>query len=384
MLGRILILAFLFSLGIAAPVKAAAVTETKFKIKLKVKVGGAEKSETYVIEPQKNYSLSLNKPDKNRSKIALYDKNGNKKDGLYWIDNKDLAKIMNKPLADILRLVNAPPVRSKTVCATCGTDDAQDHVEKLPEPKAENKPIQVADLPPVSSDMCVMMNRFKKLGVPEAPLKQAMAYYASHTSKFPNSRYISIADYSQRSDKKRFYLLDLDTGAVTNEKVSHGSGSIGGRIESDPNNDGIVDRCEHPARALAALKKPGRSYKTRENMTRPGFFSTGELNLSQKHLRKWPRVTKNTNSLILNGLSGKVNNTARDDGVFMHEAYYNFNGNQKMGKSWGCPAFVPGHGAPIMRQIVGGSLYYSYVPVCKGDMDYVLQDLNWNNFCATK
>jgi hypothetical protein len=279
-------------------------------------------------------------------------------------------------------------VKKKERCASCLTDDAQDHDEPVPEPRSDPRPFKGVAQPgskPATGNLCSMYQTFVKKGVPAAPLQQAMAYFSKNRGRFDNDRYISIADYSQRSTKKRFYLLDLQTGAVVNEKVSHGSGKVHGRAESDPNNDGMVDRCEHPSRVLAAQKHHREGYRTRENMTRPGFFATGGLNLSRAHLRKWPRVTGRTNSLILNGLSGRVNGSARADGVLMHEAYYNFNGAQKMGKSFGCPAFVPGHGAPIMRKISGGSLYYSYVPVCKGDMSYVLQDIpDWKSFCEEK
>jgi hypothetical protein len=395
MLQRVLLLGVFCQLGLALLSSLAVAAEAKFKIKVTVKVSGSDTKETYTIVPEKNYQLSLNKADTGRSKIALYDKKGNKKEGLYWIDNKDLAKIMNKPVNDIVKMVENRPAKPKPVCASCGTDDAQDHREPVAEPKPEvstvvkpaNKPLVVSDLPPpapAAGDLCSKFEAFKKLGVPEAPLKQAMFYYNQHPEKFSKKQVISIADYSQRSDKKRFYMLDLDSRTVVSEKVSHGSGKVGGTAVSDPNNDGIVDRCEHPNRVIAA-KKSGRNLKTRENMTRPGFFSTGPLNFSPRHKRKWPRITNGTNSLILNGLSGRVNETAKADGVYMHEAYYNFNGPQKMGKSFGCPAFVPGHGAPIFKKIMGGSLYYSYVPVCKSDMDYVLKDAGgWENFCAAK
>ena len=47
------------------------------------------------------------------------------------------------------------------------------------------------------------------------------------------------------------------------------------------------------------------------------------------------------------GLSPGVNSSAFSDGYVMHEAKYNAGGNAIMGRSNGCPAFVPGHGAPL-------------------------------------
>lgn len=375
-----MIMAFLMA-GTAA---FAAPAPAKFPIKVKISIKGAESGDTFVIVPQKKYSLSLSGPERNRSKIALYDKNGNKKQGLYWIQNKDLEKIMRKPIADILRVAQNRPA-PRPACADCATDDAQDN-EPTPEPV--NEPVvqtPVADLPATEGEdaLCGMYRNFRRKGVPKNPLKQAMSYFSRNRRNFSNDKVISIADYSAKSSAKRFYLLNLRTGEVTNEKVSHGSGRVGGGNMSDPNNDGVVDRCEHPGRVKLAARNPRGNYKTRENMTRPGFFKASELSFSASHARKWPRITRGTNSLRLDGLSGRVNAGARGDGVLMHEAYYNHTGPSLMGRSWGCPAFVPGRGAPIMKAITGGSLYYSYVPVCQGDMAHVLRDVpDWENFCG--
>lgn len=377
-------LGILLALAFTAGAAHSAPAPTKYPVKIKIKIAGLESGDSFVIVPEKKYSLSLNAPESKRSKIALYDKKGNKREGLYWIQNSDLEKIMKKPIADVLRtLENRPTPGANPACADCLTDDAQNRPEPTPEPPAAPAPAPVADDDEApTSEICGKFNAFLKKGVPEAPLKQALTYLQRNGKKIPKQRYLSIADYSKNSRNKRFYLLDLKTGEVTAEKVSHGSGKVGRNVVSDPNNDGNVDRCEHPNRVLAE-KKTGRNLHTRENMTRPGFFRTGRLDLSVAHKRKWPRVTKNTNSMLLDGLSGRVNATAGDEGVKMHEAYYNHKGaNMIMGKSFGCPAFQPGHGAPIMKKIEGGSLYYSYVPVCKGDTDYVLKDApNWEKFC---
>ncbi|MGE3263035.1 MAG: murein L,D-transpeptidase catalytic domain-containing protein [Bacteriovoracia bacterium] len=367
-----LLVALAISLGVAQAAPA------RYPIKVKVSVSGAESTTVYIIPPEKKYSLSVNNSEQKRTKIALYDKDGNKKEGLYWIANADLEKVMRKPIADVLTTLQNRPTAAP--CANCGVDDAQNRPEPTAEPANAPAPASVSSS---ANPLCNRFHEFVKKGVPEAPLKQALLYYSRFKKKFAgNDRYISIADYSQRSNKKRFYMLDLKTGELMNEKVSHGSGMSRGRIVSDPNNDGMVDRCEHPDRVLAAKRNPRRAYKTRENMTRPGFFATGSLNLSVAHARKWPRVTSRTNSLLLNGLSGKINGSARQDGVFMHETYYNFDGPGLMGKTFGCPGFVQRKGTPIFKKIVGGSLYYSYVPVCKDDMDYVLQDIkDWDKFC---
>lgn len=358
---------------------------TKFPIKIKVTVRGIESGTLYDVGPEKKYSLSVLKLDEKRSKVKLYEKSGAAKDGEYWIGNYDLIEVTNKSIFQGLKSAASGATQQKPCCDVL--DDPSGRAEPTPEPPTVVKPAPVPvpvapppvepkpDQPVASSAICDIYQKYLKMGVPKDPLKQALSYYDKNKSKFKNDRYVSIGDYSQNSRKKRFYLLDMKTGELTNEKVSHGSGLAGGKYVSDSNNDGNVDRCEHP-------NKKGKA-DSRKNMTRPGFFRMTNLDFSSAHAKKWPRITKGTNSLLLEGLSGDVNKRAGDQGVKMHEAYYNHGGDAQMGKSFGCPAFVPGKGAPIMKKIQGGSLYYSYVPVCKSDMDYVYKrDIpDWQKFC---
>jgi hypothetical protein len=55
-----------------------------------------------------------------------------------------------------------------------------------------------------------------------------------------------------------------------------------------------------------------------------------------------------------------------------------------MGRSYGCPAFAPKKGAPLMAKMQGGSLFYAYAPVCSKEMKKVLDDpkvKSWKNSC---
>lgn len=261
------------------------------------------------------------------------------------------------------------------------------------EPMSEPSEEEVLAAAP-SAGLCGLYKKFSKAGVPRDALKQALSFYAANQSKFSNKKYVSIADYSQSSTKKRFYLLDMTTGAVTVEKVSHGGGDDGkknGIDQGDPNHDGMLDRCRQP-----------KIFDSDKNMTRVGFFQATDYYYSSKHgggkkkvrkngkwvwvqtKAKWPQLTKNANGLKLKGLS-PTNKNAFNDGVVMHEAYYNRGGSAIMGRSYGCPAFVPGKGAPIMAKIRGGSMYYSYAPVCANDMKKVLKQVpGWQTFCADR
>jgi hypothetical protein len=66
----------------------------------------------------------------------------------------------------------------------------------------------------------------------------------------------------------------------------------------------------------------------------------------------------------------------------MHEAKYNSGGDAVMGRSNGCPAFIPGRGAPIVAKLQGGSLQYHYVPQCGEHHRQALkQVVGWESFC---
>ena len=222
-------------------------------------------------------------------------------------------------------------------------------------------------------DVCIYYQGFLKAGVPKEPLQQALKFYTQ--KQFSNDRYVSIADYTQSSTKKRFYLLDLETGVVQQEKVSHGSGAQNGKKYGDINHDGMLDACQR--------------HGNRTNMTRVGFFSTAELYFSFNHDSKkgrtgWPDIQESGtryNGLRLKGLSSS-NKESYTRGVVMHEA--NYNKRTKMGRSYGCPAFVPTKGKTIMHKIKEGSLFYAYAPQCASLMKAPLQQVKgWEFQCSS-
>lgn len=243
---------------------------------------------------------------------------------------------------------------------------------------------------------CQYFEDFILEGVPVEPLKQALKYYKDHKNQFKNKNFISIADYSQHSSQKRFYLLDMRTGEVKKYRVSHGSGKINGISYGDPDHDGMINQCKFNKNQLEKInltrKNNGQSpIHDRWAMTRPGFYKTEYLANSIAHdpanksaTAPWPMFSTSPrqNKMILNGLSPSVNDDSKRNGVVMHEAWYNSNDN-KMGRSFGCPAFQPGEGKEIVEQIKNGSLFYSYVPDCSDDMSEVEKQVpNWDNMCS--
>ncbi len=239
---------------------------------------------------------------------------------------------------------------------------------------------------PSGSGVCRYFNSWVNQGVPRDALKQALTYYQSNKSSFSNQRYLSIADYSQHSGNKRFYLLDLSNGSVTKEHVSHGSGysRSEGVNRGDAAHDGMIDRC---------TQRNG----TRTNMTRVGFFRTSNFYFSTSHDRAkkgrkgWPNLAVSSgprvNGMRMVGLSS-TNSEALGAGVVMHEAYYNQDAMSgrpaKMGRSYGCPAFLPGRGGPVMDKISNGSLFYGYSGnLCPREMSRgpLAQVPGWQSMC---
>jgi hypothetical protein len=230
--------------------------------------------------------------------------------------------------------------------------------------------------PLATKEMCKHYKAWSQV-VSEPPLQQALAFFSRHHSKWGNSRYLSVADYSLPSTEQRFYLLDFETGEVVSEHVSHGMGVKGPNgFVGDEKNDAMLDRCQYLG--------------SRTNLTRVGFFMTDQLYFSpshdeQKKMKHWPDLaiegqTSRVNGLRLMGLS-RSNKEALARGVVMHEATYN--DSRKMGRSHGCPAFRPQRGAPIMEAIAGGSLFYSYAPQCTDlSLAPLSQIPGWEETCA--
>ncbi|MFG1494817.1 murein L,D-transpeptidase catalytic domain-containing protein [Halobacteriovorax sp. ZH4_bin.1] len=300
--------------------------------------------------------------------------------------------VVNEAIEDI----EMDPVSTPESAVTCDPNTAIDN--HAPEAKrALEEGLALAEAAARGED-CQFYERFLDQGVPIEALKQSLLYYKENKSKFKNKNYITIADYSQNSKHKRFFLLDMKTGEVKNYKVSHGSGKVRGVTYADATitDSGRVTRASNHVGRLIRCRVPARAKPKHDQwaMTRPGFFKTGEFYMSSSHdervkgQRGWPTFRtsgRNYNGMRLDGLSKGVNDKARSQGVVMHEAYYN-RGNI-MGRSFGCPAFVPGEGREIMEKINNGSLYYSYVPNegCRSDYNKALKDVKgWERMCTRR
>lgn len=150
--------------------------------------------------------------------------------------------------------------------------------------------------------------------------------------KLHNPFIISIADYSQSSNKKRLYVIDLK-----NKKLLFNSYVAHGRNTGD---------------------EFARSFSNKEGSSKSslGFYITNQ-----------PITGSHTGfSLIINGVEKGFNDNAVKRAIIIHAAAYateNFIKKYgRLGRSFGCPALPPDLNKPIIETIKGGSCLFIYNP----------------------
>src|SRR5690242_9716099 len=142
---------------------------------------------------------------------------------------------------------------------------------------------------------------------------------------------LTICDYSQSSDKKRLYVLDLNSGKILfNTYVSHGRNS-------------------------GSTYATSFSNKTDSYKSSLGFLITAETYIGD-----------NGYSLRLDGLEKGFNDNVRNRAIVMHGSNY-VSGERAtdgimMGRSFGCPAVPAAQVRDIVDCIKGGSCIFNYYP----------------------
>ena len=149
-----------------------------------------------------------------------------------------------------------------------------------------------------------------------------------------NTDILVICDFSQSSNKKRFYILDLANNKVLlTSYVAHGRGSG----------------------AEYAMRFSNRS---RSHQSSLGFYVTSSTYYGEHGL-----------SLRLQGLEPGYNTLAMKRNIVLHGAAYisdeYLNTNKFMGRSYGCPAVPEDECAEIIDLIKNGSCLFIYHPTKK-------------------
>ena len=150
--------------------------------------------------------------------------------------------------------------------------------------------------------------------------------------KLNNPNIVTIVDYSQSSNKKRLYVIDIKNKKLLfNTFVAHGRNTGEEYAKSFSNDEG--------------------SYKSSL-----GFYIT-----------EHPVIGSHTGfSLQIDGVEKGFNDHAVQRAIIIHAAEYvtqNFiNKYGRLGRSYGCPSLPPEMNKPIIDAIKGGTCLFLYNP----------------------
>lgn len=146
-----------------------------------------------------------------------------------------------------------------------------------------------------------------------------------------NESVLSICDFSLSANVKRLWIIDLQSHKVLfHTLVAHGQGTGEEFAVNFSNRDN-------------------------SHQSSMGFYVTQETYSGD-----------NGYSLKLNGMDRGFNDRAYDRAIVMHGAEYvcesYVRGNQRLGRSWGCPAVPVAQARPIINTIKDGTCLYIYYP----------------------
>jgi hypothetical protein len=177
---------------------------------------------------------------------------------------------------------------------------------------------------------------YSELGLSQAGLGEQVFGKALHGLRklsaegvVRNDNVITIIDFTQPSNQKRLYVVDLANRKILfNTLVAHGRNS-GTLYAKSFSND------------ASSLKSS------------PGFYTTAETYIGEHGF-----------SLRLDGREKNINDNARNRAVVMHAANYvdqsAVNSLGFLGRSWGCPALPPSQYKAIINEIKGGTCLFIY------------------------
>lgn len=169
------------------------------------------------------------------------------------------------------------------------------------------------------------------------------AFRTAWAAKQTRKTIFTVIDFSQPSDQKRMYVIDLAEGKLLfQELVTHGSKS-GGRMATDFSNT------EGSNQSSLGLSRTAETYQSAK------FGGT---------------------ALRIDGLEKGFNDQMRNRAVVMHQADYatpaaiaanKAGGVSRLGRSQGCPAMDPKVAGKVIETVKNGTLIFTYAP----DPNYV-------------
>lgn len=160
-------------------------------------------------------------------------------------------------------------------------------------------------------------------------LARARASFDRHRSVLTHTDIVAIADFSKASREHRFFLLDTNSGRVTQHLVAHGRGS-------DPDHSGFVERFSNAMGSEASSN---------------GAYVTGDY-----YPGKYGR------SLRVSGLDPS-NNNAYARAIVVHSAWYAepevLTEHGKLGRSEGCFALPYNSLQEVLQRTGPGRFLYA-------------------------
>jgi hypothetical protein len=176
------------------------------------------------------------------------------------------------------------------------------------------------------SEKAEVLSRYQHLDpereVPTDLLETAIVYFDKNKAKFPNQSYFSVVNFKPRSDKFRFFVINLASGHVEKYRTSHGWGS-------DQDQDGFAERFT--------------------NIVDSGSSSIGFVRTAEVYSGKFQR------SIRLDGLSS-TNSRIRRRSIVVHGWDGVHEAPVLQALSWGCPALDWSIKDRVIDQIKEGSL----------------------------
>jgi hypothetical protein len=180
-----------------------------------------------------------------------------------------------------------------------------------------------------AKDRAAILNKYSFLDphreVPQNLLEAAVEYFDTNLAHIPNKNFLSVIDFSKSSAKVRFFVINMNTGAVWSMHVAHGKGS-------DVNHDGFAEKFSNVEGS---------------NMSSLGIYLSAET-----------YTGRNGYSLRMDGLSS-TNSNARERAIVIHGANYVSEENEIQGRSAGCPAVTHANRDKLINQIKEGSVIYA-------------------------
>ena len=190
----------------------------------------------------------------------------------------------------------------------------------MPPPAMEEKP-----------DLYTSLN-LSAMGLKKEVYQLAMRGYDKLESvgKLQKTYILTIVDFSQSSNKKRFYVIDLLHKALLfNTYVAHGK------------NTGL-EYADHFSNVSGSCQSSLGFYITKEEI----------------------KGTTVGLSLVLDGLEKGFNDNAKKREIIIHGADYAtekfIRKNGRLGRSFGCPSLPPDMIKPVVEAIKEGSCLFNY------------------------